>query len=61
MIETNEDKPLAEGRFVQILNNRLGIKDEDIRLNGNHRHVTAIQSKPHCFTHKIPLLIFSSL
>ena len=29
MIEINEDKPLTEGRFVQILNDRLGIKDEE--------------------------------
>ena len=29
MIEINEDNPLTEGRFVKILNDRLGIKDEE--------------------------------
>ena len=29
MIKIDEDKPLTEGRFVQILNDRLDIKDDE--------------------------------
>ena len=32
MIEIDKDKPLTEGRFVEILNDRLGIKDECLVL-----------------------------
>ena len=32
MIEIDKNKPLTEGRFVEILNDRLGIKDGELPL-----------------------------